>query len=402
MKTIVMFHGWALFPIAQGSERVIVEIARYLNGLPDIRLKLVLLGEEKETFRTEYAKICDEVVWLKMPRRWSFWSTLNKFVSRMGIDVLNSWCVSREIAGSVRKHVVGADAIIINYTSWFSLLPRNLRKTKTMVLTYDVGFYRRASFKGADTLMKRFFVVLNRKCELRVLRSFNKIGVLADYEANLLMSAGVETDSIIRIGMPITVAPRPRSAALIKYDFAFLGGKSYQNEEGVKCFFKRVAPLLSKGNHTVAVIGAISGSTSLDSICIPKNFQLVRIGYVDDVQEPLQKCGIAVATLPYGSGIKVKVVESILNGLPVILTNSGAEGIPVTPEGSINIDEQPDGEVVKRIRAWLMDKEKLIRDGAAQERVVREAFSPEVCLLGLRKWVEEINYASKLGIKKLL
>ena len=367
-----------LWPIEMGSQRVIVEIARYLHSLPGVTLKLVTIAHPQH--ENEYNKICEEVVFVTPAGRWGFWNVLNKFVSRVGIDAWSVYFTSFAYRSRVQEAIRGSDYIFLNYAIWKGLLPDKMAAERTMVITHDLLFYRRLSFSNSHSLLTRIKVAVNKFFELRLLRKFDTVGVFADYEMELLMKEGFVGSSIIRLGMPISV--RRVDGVKKEFDFVFAGGCSYQNEAGIKCFFERVVPLLNR-KITFAVVGGISDSPIWETLVLPAHVSVFRLGYVEDLPKTLAKGLIGVGTVPYGSGIKVKVVESIMSGLPMILTNSGEEGIPVLRDAVINIDREEQEVVSKRLNSWLDNKEYVTLLGRKGAEALDNVFRPAKALAGI-------------------
>ena len=54
-------------------------------------------------------------------------------------------------------------------------------------------------------------------------------------------------------------------------------------------------------------------------------------GFVDDPSDLFATLDIAVAPLRLGSGVKIKVFETIDAGIPTVVTQVGGEGIPSHP-----------------------------------------------------------------------
>jgi glycosyltransferase involved in cell wall biosynthesis len=75
--------------------------------------------------------------------------------------------------------------------------------------------------------------------------------------------------------------------------------------------------------HTLTIAGGFNEMYSSDQI--PESVRL--ISRVDDLEEFLSKQGILVAPSFSGSGIKVKILEALGVGIPVITTEFGAQGI---------------------------------------------------------------------------
>ena len=65
-------------------------------------------------------------------------------------------------------------------------------------------------------------------------------------------------------------------------------------------------------------------------------------GYLteEELHKLYQSCRIAVVPLRYGAGVKGKVVEAVYQGVPVVTTSVGAEGI-LQAEEVMKIKDQP-------------------------------------------------------------
>ena len=53
------------------------------------------------------------------------------------------------------------------------------------------------------------------------------------------------------------------------------------------------------------------------------------LGWVDDLDEVLGSCAGLLSPLRIGSGTKIKVLEALARGLPVVATRAGVLGLPV-------------------------------------------------------------------------
>lgn len=61
-------------------------------------------------------------------------------------------------------------------------------------------------------------------------------------------------------------------------------------------------------------------------------------GFVPDLDALLSQAAALLAPLRFGSGIKIKVLEALARGLPVLSTPVGAEGIRPGPEGGVVVE----------------------------------------------------------------
>lgn len=99
-------------------------------------------------------------------------------------------------------------------------------------------------------------------------------------------------------------------------------------------------------------------------------------GYVDNVDEHMLKCQLAVFPLTLGAGIKIKVLRSLALGIPVITNLIGAEGID--ENGEIIILAEEDKEFEKSIICMLNNKDERQRLSAKSKKYVRKRFGWEV------------------------
>jgi glycosyltransferase involved in cell wall biosynthesis len=73
-------------------------------------------------------------------------------------------------------------------------------------------------------------------------------------------------------------------------------------------------------------------------------------GYVVDVQPYLEATDVFVVPLHAGSGMRVKILDAWLWGLPVVTTPIGAEGIEVAEGDNILLAEGPDAFAQATVR----------------------------------------------------
>jgi glycosyltransferase involved in cell wall biosynthesis len=65
------------------------------------------------------------------------------------------------------------------------------------------------------------------------------------------------------------------------------------------------------------------------------------LGYVQDLDHLLRRCLVMVAPLRFGAGMKGKILSAMANGLPVITTQIGAEGMNIDHEVNGLLAESP-------------------------------------------------------------
>lgn len=123
------------------------------------------------------------------------------------------------------------------------------------------------------------------------------------------------------------IAPSIIEATPVKVEnnYIFIGKWSRaDNLDGVVWFFKEIAPLI-KEDVTISIIGKgfpedkISNSNSHVKVNV--------LGFVENPYEMIANCTAVLSPLFTGAGIKVKVIESLACGSPVIGTDIAFEGL---------------------------------------------------------------------------
>lgn len=99
-------------------------------------------------------------------------------------------------------------------------------------------------------------------------------------------------------------------------------------------------------------------------------------GFVNDVDEYLERAQIAVFPLKQGAGIKMKVLRSLALGTMVITTMVGAEGID--EDGKVVELAETDEEFAEKIERYLGDTEMAVERGRRSRDYIREHFGWQV------------------------
>ncbi len=148
-------------------------------------------------------------------------------------------------------------------------------------------------------------------------------------------------------------------------DLFFIGGYTHgPNVDAVKWIAAEIMPLLRKKIPGIAI--HIAGSNMPQELIDLGCEDIIMEGQLTDEQLSsfYTRSRINLIPLRYGAGIKGKVVESLLHGLPVVTTACGAEGI-VDAENVLTTAETAK-EIAQKIADLYHDEKKLkkiSRDG---------------------------------------
>ncbi|WP_134699061.1 glycosyltransferase [Ammoniphilus sp. YIM 78166] len=113
----------------------------------------------------------------------------------------------------------------------------------------------------------------------------------------------------------------------------FIGQFAHKpNADAVEWFCQSILPLVTK--HAPGIKIYIIGANLTSNIKKLASENVIIEGQVSDskLEEFYKKCKLVVAPLRFGAGVKGKVIEAMYNGVPVITTSIGAEGLPEIEE----------------------------------------------------------------------
>lgn len=95
----------------------------------------------------------------------------------------------------------------------------------------------------------------------------------------------------------------------------------------------------------------------MDSIETKDSSNIEHLGFVKDKFEFLANNGILLAPIANGSGVRIKLIEALSIGVPIITTKEGAMGIPVKDNYGLLVCESEEDFIEKSIEL-LLDKSK--------------------------------------------
>ncbi len=115
-----------------------------------------------------------------------------------------------------------------------------------------------------------------------------------------------------------------------------------------------------------------------------KEQKIEALGFVDDLAPHFRNCRLFVAPLSEGGGIKIKILEALARGVPVVTTAIGAEGIAHESAEILTISSC-DATFAEAMLAEVNDLAKSQRKAAAGRQLMASSFSWEAIAEQLAK-----------------
>ncbi len=289
-------------------------------------------GEEKSISQFVQRVKLKAYYFKPLNRKRSLGSLLQSYIRSASLNVYRNY--SEQIQQKVNSWLEDIDVIIVDH--------------------YEMGAYVPDAFKGKVILHAHNaeYVLWQRLAKV-LPRSIKKAAVLAEvsrikraekkygFRANMIWAAPNDIKKLNALGLSFSkfqatyhlgddqllLKPELQFNAKNK-TLLFVGTLSWEaNIQGLLWFIEKVFPLLLKQEKEVQlmVVGKNPDMRLLNAAA--RYSQILFKGFVEDLEQVYQKASVAIAPLTFGSGMKVKVLEAMYRGIPMVTTSVGIEGI---------------------------------------------------------------------------
>ena len=198
-----------------------------------------------------------------------------------------------------------------------------------------------------------------------LIMGFDRATVVSENEREQMIRLGcapsrvaVLPNGVDASNLSVTGSPQP--GRLI-----YPGSMTYSaNYDAVSYFLAEVYPLIRRARPDAEL--AVTGSTEGVALeRLPRHDGVVFTGHLPDIRTAIADSDVCVVPLRIGGGTRLKIIQSLALGTPVVSTSKGAEGLDVTPEQDILLADTPQqfARQVLRLVADRVLREKLAMAG---------------------------------------
>lgn len=241
---------------------------------------------------------------------------------------------------------------------------------RTILDMHNIGErqYQRAALlplRFPASLIARVKALLMRHWEVPAARQFAVVTVTSSADAQWMSSRAPD----LRVGVvengvdSDAITPLPETAGPLK--MLFVGAMGYlPNIDAMRWFCTEILPRVRKAvpGATLEIVGRRPGPLVRGLARTPG----VRVsGCVDDLAPCYRDARIVVVPVRAGGGTRLKILEAMAYGRPVISTTAGADGLDVTEGDNILLADHPE-----RFAAQIA---RLSQDAAERLRLARNA-----------------------------
>lgn len=401
MKKMLMISIELPYPPNSGGRMKSWNLVKYLSEQYQLGLACPLKYgvEQCDAFRqnTRLRHFLTDTV--DIPR--SGKSLLKSYFKGVPINVHRSG--SAKLADEVAAVADDYDIILLDHYESFQYLPLNF-KGQVILHTHNATYLMWERYTKSDAnIIYRIVTALEAK---RVRRYEHA----ASEQADLVFASPNDIDSLVHIGCQrdkfrttyhlgddsqLALAPLDfnRSEKALFY----VGLLNWEaNVDGLLWFLDDVWPAVASVNPDLEfwIAGGNPDPRLKEKVKHLPGVTL--LGYVDDLEGLFSKARLFMAPLRFGSGIKVKVLNAMCRGLPVITTSVGAEGLVANHMEHLVITDDA-SNMSQAIDQLLKDKQAWDKLQEGSRSLIRQHYTWEKVLGYMVSEIEanaELNHAT--------
>jgi glycosyltransferase involved in cell wall biosynthesis len=379
---ILFLSGWFPYPPDNGSRIRVFNLVKQLSSSHEIDLLSFAQGpvsKERLAKMQAYCRSIHIVPYQEFdPNRLKallgFFSTQPRVVVDTYSPQMQA-LVEKVSADNSFDVVVSSQMCCAPYALLLKQTPRVFEEVELAVgyerLIRQQSLLRRVRFGLTWWKLSRFMA--------RLLHRFEGCTVVSKQERDLVMK-------VVPDYGPLAVVPNGVDLDRYAGDFGapqpdtliYSGALTYgANFDAMMHFLSDILPLIK--TRRPDVILRITGRTdgvAVDRLPLGNGAELT--GYLDDIRPAIAQSWICVVPLRIGGGTRLKILEAMALGTPVVSTSKGAEGLEVTPDEDILIADGPTefADVVLRLLGDQALRAKLSANG---RRLVERRYSWGTC-----------------------
>jgi len=344
------------WPLNVGSKIRMHNLLRCYSDLGDVTLICLAQNSQEGVDAAQLRRLCRQVICLplrpvppvgRVAALKSALDSLPRSVRRFE---------SCELAGRVRSLLEEQDFDIVHVERLF--MAQNARQMSTEVpgkhlpvRVLDLDDLESAKMKRMAGLQSwrslgKYLNLLEwmrlRAYERRMLPRFDWALVCSEKDRRGLPERGERpVTQVFCNGADLEAGP-PKDGQDDGRTLVFLGAMDYQpNEDAVLFFVREILPMVRRRVVNARLIIAGKGPTERVR-ALARDEEVLVTGYVEDKTTVFDQCTVFIVPLRVGGGTRIKILEAMAAGKPVVSTAIGCEGIEAVHGQHILIGDNPE------------------------------------------------------------
>jgi glycosyltransferase involved in cell wall biosynthesis len=287
----------------------------------------------------------------------------------------------RELLRKIGPHTVVLEYVTMSYLA--ETVRATVPKARILLDSHDVLHRRYAQFKAAGY---RHWIRISEEEESAAAARSDVILAIQDDEAEWFRRAAPRA-RVMTVGHSFDfsrVRPTWDLTEITRPVVGYFGSNNGSNVNAINQFVETVWPTVLAQHPSAQLLigGTIVDAPAVEACAGAANIRLQR-----SFSSPAafyQEVHLVINPVRFGTGLKIKTVEALAHGRPVVTTSNGAMGIPESFDAiCLSVDELD--QMSERISQLLSDTSGLTRLGQKAHALARTEFADEHVFAELRQ-----------------
>lgn len=187
-----------------------------------------------------------------------------------------------------------------------------------------------AASKTTNGIIKQLLLWQGKKMaelELELIRRSKKVWCISPEDLKRFSELYLGKDmklSLIPVGLEFKKIDHNIKSDAGALKLLFLGKMDWApNRDGLKWFLEEIWPKVDHTKFELHIVGSGDSSWGTELFKQPS---IKFFGFVKDLDAAYAQCDFSIIPIRYGSGTRIKVIESISKGVPIVSTDMGVQG----------------------------------------------------------------------------
>jgi polysaccharide biosynthesis protein PslH len=390
---ILFLSRWYPYPADNGSKIRIYNLIKYLASYHEVHLVSFATAETTAEDLVAMRPYCQEIEVVRyqsyQPWRWKAMAGFFSPQPRSVIDTYNSemeQVIEQKTTAQAFDLVIASQVDMAPYAIAIPGIPKIFEEIE-LTTRYEQFSRQHQPLKRA---WSRFSWEKLSRYMARLISQFDGCTVVSKGELTQLRQ-------IVPHYNPISVIPNGVDTSYYSGDFGapaantliYSGALTYKaNFDAIDYFLREIFPLIQTQCPSVKlfITGKLQG-VPIDQL--PRHEGVIFTGYLDDIRPTLAQSSVNIVPLRLGGGTRLKVLESLAIGAPVVATCKGAEGLEVVSQRDLLIADEP-AQFAEAVLQLLQDpalRQTLSRNG---QKVVRDKYDWQIIGRQFNHFIETV------------
>lgn len=273
------------------------------------------------------------------------------------------------------------DAIIIEYihSSYFLNYLDN-DKTKIILDAHDIISERTEEFKKFN--YEGALYELTKETEFRIFEVYDRVMLLCKADFDKVAGVIGENKTLL---CPHPVNFYKQTVKRKVKSIAFVASSYLPNLDAINYFIENCWPTISRNSD----VNLFVYGTVCDQLSVVESERIILKGFVSDLEQVYEDADIIINPVRFGAGVKIKNIEAMGYGIPLVTTSHGARGLEGQIETCFLVADNPN-DFSKKVLLLINDYILRVKIGNNAYSYISTHLNEEICFAPLINFLNQI------------